>query len=343
MDYPIIRAIDVGYGNTKYIRDRVVNSNDIHCNVFPSLAPKTSNQSIASTEGLMRQRKTVRVLVDDTEYEVGPDASKAQNGIETGRVLKDDYCLTDTYRALVYGAILDMDVQRIDVLVLGLPMSTWARYRSDLANAMTGVHRIHHDVEITVHKCLVVPQPLGGFYSHSLAENTLGRMKDEVNLIIDPGFHTLDWLLAHGVTPLDARSNAVNNGGAAEMLKAVMEQVAADFDTTVANIGSVERIDTWLRDGQNIRVFGRESHRSPDEYLAIARKRAADPINQMMNNLGSIGDIDNVILVGGGVHIFNELIQAQFPHSIQVARDPIYSNVRGFQMIGEKWAKTHLG
>lgn len=342
MDYPIIRAIDVGYGNTKYIRDRVVNSNDIHCDVFPSLAPKTSSQSIATADGLMQRRRTVRVLVNEAEYEVGPDASKAQNGIEAGRVLKDDYCLTDTHRALLYGAIRAMDVPRIDVLVLGLPMSTWNRYRGDLVKAMTGTHRIHSDLEVEVRKCLVVPQPLGGFYSHSLSENTLNRMKDEINLIIDPGFYTLDFLLASGVTPLDARSNAINNGGAAEMLKAVMEQIALDFDTTVANIGSVERIDNSLREGRSVRVFGRDSHRSADEYLFIARRRAIDPVNQMMNHIGSIGDIDNIILVGGGVHIFKELIQEQFPHTIQVARDPIFSNVRGFQMIGEKWAQTNL-
>lgn len=39
-------------------------------------------------------------------------------------MLKEDYCLSDTYRALVYGPLLKMGESNIDILALRLPMAT---------------------------------------------------------------------------------------------------------------------------------------------------------------------------------------------------------------------------
>lgn len=41
---PIVRAIDVGYGNTKYVENRHFDQNrEIKCGTFPSLAPKAQS------------------------------------------------------------------------------------------------------------------------------------------------------------------------------------------------------------------------------------------------------------------------------------------------------------
>lgn len=344
--YPIVRAIDVGYGNTKYVDKRLFNQNrDIGCAIFPSLAPKAVNSSYAMSDSFREKRDTSRVLVNGAEYEVGPDSALALSGSESGRVLLEGYCETETYRALVYGAMLRMDVERIDILVLGLPMSTWtSKSKKDfLVNVMTGVHEVASGRFVHVERCIVAPQPLGGFYDHGIRNSTIQHMKDEMNLVIDPGFYTLDWLTSLGVSPIDQRSNAVNNGGVAELLRAVREQLAVDFETSESEVGNIERIDSRLRNGEPQRLFGRNSERSPSEYLAIAQARAADAIRKMMANIGSTGDIDNVILVGGGQHIYADLIQAQFPrHNIQIAENPVFSNVRGFQIIGEQLAKNSM-
>jgi plasmid segregation protein ParM len=72
-------------------------------------------------------------------------------------------------------------------------------------------------------------------------------MKEQVIRIIDPGYWTLDWLLTDAVTPIDARSGAVNNRGMAEIVREVIEHVAKDFSTSRSNVGSSERIDKALR------------------------------------------------------------------------------------------------
>jgi hypothetical protein len=39
---PVILAIDVGYGNTKFVTDRPTNKKQITCSVFPSLTPRAA-------------------------------------------------------------------------------------------------------------------------------------------------------------------------------------------------------------------------------------------------------------------------------------------------------------
>lgn len=339
-----IRAIDVGYGNTKFVSSRPEAQNAINCGLFPSLAPRAiSGADLSGGEGFMKKRNTVRVTVGNFDYEVGPDAVKAQFGSESGRMLKEDYCLSENYRALVYGALINMQQPHIDVLVLGLPMSTWKAYKDRLAALMTGLHKINAEFSCKIDKVIVAPQPLGGFYDHGLGIGQFRAMKEQTNLIVDPGYYTLDWLLADGVVPIDARSGAVNNGGMAEIIREVMEHVAKDFKTTPSDVGAIDRIDMALRSKTPIRVFGRDSDRPIEEYLGIARKRALDPLLKLTQNIGAAGAIDNIILVGGGAHIYYDLLKGEFPrHKIQLARDAVFSNVRGFQLIGEAWARSNI-
>lgn len=344
MQLPIIRAIDVGYGNTKVLVSRDLAKNTMGSILFPSLAPRcVSSSDVSAADGFLKKRNTWRVNVNGFEYEVGPDSLKAQFGNESGRMLKENYCLSENYKALVYGGLLQINEPHIDVLVLGLPMSTWRQYKEALTDEMTGHHQISNDFSVHIGKVIVAPQPLGGFYDHGLGIGQFRAMKEQMNLIIDPGFFTLDWLLCDGVVPIDSRSNAVNNGGMAEIIREVSEHVAKDFDTTIAQVGSFDRIDKSLRERAPIRLFGQDSSRSIDDYLEIAKKRALDPLLKLVQNVGAPGNIDNIILVGGGSHIFVDLIQKEFPrHQIQIAYDAVFSNVRGFQLIGEAWARTHF-
>lgn len=62
---PVVRAIDVGYGNTKFTS--LETSSDIQCGVFPSLAPQASvGPDLAA--GLMQRRNTVLVEVGGAEF-----------------------------------------------------------------------------------------------------------------------------------------------------------------------------------------------------------------------------------------------------------------------------------
>lgn len=340
----IYRAVDVGYGNTKFVRNFRPLTNVITADLFPSLAPRAQSGGLGGDGQFLDKRKTRLIKVDGIAYEVGHDAVQARAGNESARTLTTDYCLTPAYMALCRGAMAEMGVAELDALVLGLPMSTWQKHKGALADRMTGRHEIADGIAVDVRKTIVVPQPLGGFYDFAFSTNQFTRMKGEVNLIIDPGYYTLDWLVTDGTKPIDARSGAVNDGGMSSTLAAVIDQIEVDQGfpkgEVGGNAGMVDRVDAALRGTDNVRIFGKHLD-NVDRYLKVARDRCTDPLNTLVKSVGNQADIDNIIVVGGGAHIYAPIVQEKFPrHEIQVAKDAVFGNVRGFQIIGAIWAKN---
>ena len=102
MTEPIVRAIDVGYGNTKFVQFHA-QGGEIACSLFPSIAPQASSGADL-TGGVFQRRNTITVEVNGVLYEVGRDARLAQDP-SYGRTLDADFSMTDAYMALVRGAI----------------------------------------------------------------------------------------------------------------------------------------------------------------------------------------------------------------------------------------------
>lgn len=333
-----VRALDIGYGNVKFVASRT--QSNLTPKIFPSLAPRATDTDLAGD--FVRRRDTRRVLVNGHVYEVGPDVRLAQRGNEIGRMLRDDYCLSDHYRALVYGGLLQMTRNReLDVLVLGLPVNTYRAYKERLAAAYTGTFVLDEEGKTcTIHKVVVVPQPLGGFFDYAVSNKILASLSRSTSLVVDPGYCTLDWLVTDGTTPVDARSGARANGGMGEVMKAVFEQIARDAECPLSDVqNSAERIDRWLRTDDPIRLNGAVLNvRSNADYIKIAQSSAQDALQVMMDSVGSVSDIDHIILVGGGSHVYAELLKQKFPkRNIITLSDSVFANVRGFQLLGEMW------
>ncbi|WP_244114555.1 hypothetical protein [Burkholderia gladioli] len=90
----------------------------------PALAPLAASRSIAGYgESVLTARKVARIVVDQVEYEVGPDVSLTAAYGNTGRALADDYVLSANYAALLFGVVHFAGVDYIEQLVLGLPGS----------------------------------------------------------------------------------------------------------------------------------------------------------------------------------------------------------------------------
>lgn len=325
----VVRAIDVGYGNTKYTRDNAGESA-----MFPSVAPLASAKRLSDAGG--GKRNTVRIEVGDNTYEVGLDALYAQSGVAFGKSMDTNFSTSDIYIALTLAACHYMGMEEIDLLVLGLPVSTWDNYRHQLADRVRGTHTITSTGrKISVGECKVLPQPLGGFYHHTVSNNlTDWLMSDTTNLVIDPGYFTLDWLVTHGTMINDDRSGAINNGGVAGALNAM----SATIEQKIGNdIGGIHRLDAALLNGKPLRAHGEEI--DLDKYRGVAEHATKDAIGKMVANIGTLADIDNVLIVGGGADIFADAIKEKFPkQNVIVGEEAVYANVRGFQIMGEKWA-----
>ena len=63
----------------------------------------------------------------------------------------------------------------------------------------------------------------------------------------------------------------------------------------------------------------------------------------MMQWIEASYSFQNIILVGGGAFLFKKAVKEAFPiHKIHEIKDPMYANVRGFQIAGINYARSAL-
>lgn len=326
----IVRAIDLGFGYTKYSK---MIDNDICYNSFPSVAPRASKLE-DSDLAMINERDTIVVRVDGTDYEVGPDSLLLETS-DTTRTLNDQYIHTAQYKALTYGALAYIGETEIDLLVVGLPVSTYAQGHEQLKKSLIGEHKINDKFTCTVKNALVVYQPLGGLtYCMSLAKSELFEdrdLKESMNLIIDPGFLTFDFLLANGSKIIEKKSDA-HTGGVSRILSAIAESISHKIGKKYDNFAA---IDKALKK-KKIRIAGKEEDLI--EHIKNTKSVIESPITYMKNIVGDGSDIDNIILLGGGSPIFEKTLKENFKdHDIICIEDPSFANVKGYQIIGEDY------
>ena len=330
----VVRSVDVGYGNTKFTTGVLSDGLDGICDMFPSLTPSAPQNNFSGALG--QARDTVKISLDGETYEVGKEVRLALGGGSHDRVLDENFCLSNRYLALVLAALGYMKVEDVDCLVLGLPLTTYEAKRRHLEEFVSGRHVIGGKT-ITIHKVTVVPQPMGGFYDFVVQNGMRNALDYEKNLIIDPGYYTLDWVTSEGNRPIDSRSNAVNDSGVSSILMAVREAIEADVKR---DPGDISRIDESLRLSRPLRVHGQLV--DLDKYRPLISQLAESAMNKLISGAKGVGDIDNVILVGGATHLYHEAAKAKFPNlEVHVGQQPVFANVRGFQMLGEQWLKTN--
>ena len=67
---------------------------------------------------------------------------------------------------------------------------------------------------------------------------------------------------------------------------------------------------------------------------SIARQAVA----AMMRRIGPAYDVRNVILVGGGAFLFRKAVKQAFTsHEVLEVKEPMFANVRGYQIAGSNY------
>lgn len=332
----IVRALDLGSGWVKF--NRMVDGKLAYMS-FPSLAPRHTGRDLSVS--LLGKRDTVAVSVEGTLYEVGPDSADLDSSDST-RNLNDQYIYTDQYRAAFYGALHYMGEKTIDLLVVGLPLTTIHR-ADDLKKLCVGSHKINDTTTVEVKDVLVLPQPMGGLYyclsqrdAHSKEndESPLKYLAEETNLYIDPGYLTFDFLVTNGVKINDARSSA-HPGGVSKVLRAICESLSAKFGIKYDNLAAVDKAIERRR----IKINGQTEDLLA--HIKYAKPAIDGSVNYMRNIAGDGADIDNIFLMGGGQHIFAKTLAQYYKnHTIYVLSNSQFANVMGFQVAGESFANV---
>lgn len=325
----IIRALDLGWGYTKMSRKCPV-SDELEFMSFPSLAPRHAGLDLSMS--ILGRRDTVVVDVDGTKYEVGPDSADLDSSDVT-RNLNDQYIHTEQYKAVFFGALAYMNEPTIDLLVVGLPLSNMGA-AAKLRDLMRGTHKINGDITVEVKDALVLPQPLGGLYYCMSLKNEREEFEfldEEVNLVIDPGFLTFDFLLSNGDKVIENRSSA-HTGGVSKVLRSISDSISAKFGIRYENLSAV---DKGLQ-RRKIKINGEVE--SLDEHIRNTRAVLEGSVNFMKNMVGDGSDVDNLILLGGGSSIYRRTIEQYYPkHKLLILEDAQLANVKGYQLAGEKY------
>lgn len=341
----VVRAIDLGYGNVKFSLSHPNAFGPIECGIFLSRSPVASDKGLSA--GFAQKKDTTIVTVNGVGYEVGNDVAQAQGTYDTSAILDNNFCLSDAYMARFLGALHYMTgknksgVERIpdnhiDLLVVGLPVSNYCNVglREGLKTKITGTHQLSEGRTVKICQVVVMPQPLGGFLEYAFMNETLDTMRRQSNLIIDPGFFTVDWLSSRGLIINEERSNSVPRGMNA-ILNAMVEAMKKKYGWNTDPSIILKLLDEHFRDGTPFIVFQKEYVAM--DFVDAGRSIINDAVTALVNSVGDGADINNIVLVGGGAKLFLSAVQERFPnHTILIMSDPVFSNTRGFQLAGEQ-------
>jgi len=348
---PVVRAIDVGFGLVKLsVRGR--DGTDFIN--FPSMAIP-SDASAVRTLGT-RRRDTFDVPVNGANYEVGRDVGLAQAGGSFGRDVTDEFYRGAIYEALTKGALrymLEAGDSRVDVLVLGLPVNQYndAKRRDYLRSRYEGNIDVGDNKTIWVGKVIVQAQPMGGYaalddhmpdLNRVISENPgalqplgSGEELDDLSvLIVDPGEHTLDWLLIQQGSINPRASGAASDAGRHRVVRSVLDSLVAEIGRPLGP-AVLPRINDALRFRQPVKLAGVAHDLS--RYEPVIMSVIEDSINRMIDGLRDAHEIiDLMIIVGGHPERYRDVLSRRYPAiPVFVMPESMAANVRGFQMIGE--------
>jgi plasmid segregation protein ParM len=324
----IVRSVDLGYGNTKFCHGEI--NGELKCGHFPSIAkPHTG---VDRGAGVMTQRDLIAVESGDSVYRVGRDSLDTLSARDDrcGHLLAN-YIDTPQYLALFRGALGYMGDSPIDLLVAGLPVNHFAQDKNRMRERLIGDHYFPDGKKITVRDTWVIPQPAGGFIEYFMSRSQIHDIEDIKSLTIDVGYFTLDWLTCRGLKMQDERSGSTP-GGMSLVLERLAQLISVDRETPFSDLNIV---DTGIRNGFKARIQGKEydfSHLVPkmEDHIITA-------IQSVVRSVGSLDDIDVVVLVGGGADCYKKVVQKLLNNrEIIIPSESIYSNVKGFYRAGKQ-------
>jgi len=353
---PVVRAIDVGFGLVKL---SVRTAGGVGFINFPSMAIP-ADASAVRTLGT-RRRDTFDVPVNGANYEVGRDVGLAQAGGSFGRDVTDEFYRGAIYEALTKGALrymLEAGDPVVDVLVLGLPVNQYndSKRRDYLRSLYEGDIEVGDGKTIKVRKVLVQAQPMGGYAAlddhldelNDVITKTPGALKplasgealDELSvLMIDPGEHTLDWLLIQQGSINPRASGAASDAGRHRVVRSVLESLVAEVGRPLGP-AVMPRINDALRNQSPVKLAG-VAH-DLQHFEPIIMTVIEDSINRMVDGLRDAHEIiDLMVLVGGHPERYRDVLVKRFPAiPVFIMPEPMAANVRGFQLIGEAVAEA---
>jgi plasmid segregation protein ParM len=78
--------------------------------------------------------------------------------------------------------------------------------------------------------------------------------------------------------------------------------------------------------------------------MPVAHSYAQRAVGAMLERIPADYSFQNIVLVGGGAFLYRKAVREAFPrHRIHEVREPIFANVRGFQLAGMNFMRSIAG
>ena len=221
--------------------------------------------------------------------------------------------------------------------MVGLPEALFAVKKAALEKAMIGQHDIGGGKSVTVCKALAVAQPQGALVHYASEHQKMATIGNEQSLIIDPGSRTFDWLVARGMRLVQKQSYSFNRG-MSDVLRLLAAEITKDIGSPYRDY---DAIDVALRTGKQPVIF--QKPYDMKRLLPLAETVAEQAVSTMKEWVEAPHSLQNIILVGGGAFLFRKAVKAAFPkHRIHEVKEPMFANVRGFQLAGQNYARSKM-
>ena len=337
-------GIDIGFYQTKYTLGR--RTGELRpplVKLFPSYAARRE-RSLDSSLLFGRKERGWWVEVDDVSYFVGPDVMKHIDD-PAPRAVISNYSTLAEYKALLLGALGGIadgagasgEVE-IRVLVVGLPVASYAIYKPALERLVVGDHVVRGstgEIRVRVQATEVIQQPVGALISGRLAEFL---ESGDPELVLDLGGGTFDWFVCEEGEAHLPRCGSVERG----MLACGQAALKTLNDRYATQPRLVARARDALAAGkQTVKVGNAElslANAIPHVHAILGAA-----IDQMCKGVGPHDDIPVVRLTGGGARLLDEVLKKKEPSlaaRVKLDSDPVFSNVRGFHEYAEALVAT---
>jgi plasmid segregation protein ParM len=316
-------VLEIGAGNTKYLASE--NGRIVATGHMPSVVALAGTGALASFQS-ERGSEDVTPVINGVAYTV----SLAQNRGVAGatRVAPgDDFQNSAHHTALLAAGLHAAGLKEVDVLVMGTPVHTFTKHRDYLASIRGAIDYGlgRHHIGTTV----VLPQPFGSLLA-GINEGFLINSTLNAQLVIDVGYYSIDVLRARGLTIENAHSFGLA-AGMGKIYQMVADSVAQKIRKPVSDLDQIEHC---MRTRTPYRVHGQVVSLEP--FMQEIQAHLDACALQIYGRVGTTENVAGICLTGGGGEFFRPAIRKIFGDiPVEVMRDPLMANSRGFLVAGQ--------
>lgn len=316
-------VVEVGAGNTKYVASK--NGQVVASGHMPSVVALAGTGALSSFQRNCNSEE-VTPIVDGVEYKVSLVPNRGVVGA-TRVAPGDDFQNSSYHTALLAAGLHAVGLNQIDILVVGAPVHTFEKHRDHLASIRGAVDfgLSHHQIDNSI----VLPQPFGSLLA-GINEGFLTNAAHHVQLVIDVGYYSIDVLRVRGLTLEHAHCFGLE-AGMGKVYRTMADALALHLRKPISNLDQLEHC---LRTKTPYTVHGQPV--VLERFMqGIAAQLEACAL-EIYGRAGSPENLSSICLTGGGGEFFRAAIMKAFGDiPVQVLRDPLMANARGFLVAGQ--------